>query len=539
MFEKLSDKKMFGFLLVVIIFAIFTNINLEKPDLMESRNFITAREMVQDGCWLIPTMNGEIRIAKPPFPTWITAIAYKFSGTEENVGILRIPAALSTTLMIFLFFGFVFSLTKNKSLAFVSSIVLATSFLIIKMGKTASWDIYTNVFMVGALYFLLKSREKIFYSWIAGIFFGLSFMSKGPVSVFAMFIPFIISYFIIYKVKIKELNIKKIAAFLISSLIIGGLWYAYIYGVHSDVAVKIAKTESESWLNRHTKPFWYYLDFPIFSGVWLVFVVMSLFKGKVEKIIEDIKVYRFTLLWMVVSLVLISILPEKKERYLLPVVIPAAALVGQLITSLYERFKENRESKLWNNTLKVHSIIMVTLSMAIPIIILVKGYRETLGFIAYLVIVFFGFFGISGLFIFFMKKKDVKNIFILTAIVMLFTNITFTGFFVKNIMQRQNNEFENLIEIKKTDNLKGLKIYTFQEPGIENVWRIGDKIKMIDSKDLEGLSYPIALFCYENELEKIKPVINSGLKITNEYIYYEHSVSKKKVLILRIEKTRV
>ena len=43
------------------------------PDIMESRNLIAAREMVEEGNWLIPTMNGELRLAKPPLPTWISA----------------------------------------------------------------------------------------------------------------------------------------------------------------------------------------------------------------------------------------------------------------------------------------------------------------------------------------------------------------------------------------------------------------------------------------------------------------------------------
>lgn len=40
-------------------------------DIMESRNIITAREMVSDGNWLVPTMNGELRLEKPPLPTWV------------------------------------------------------------------------------------------------------------------------------------------------------------------------------------------------------------------------------------------------------------------------------------------------------------------------------------------------------------------------------------------------------------------------------------------------------------------------------------
>lgn len=45
------------------------------PDIMESRNIITAREMVYDGHWMVPTMNGDLRLEKPPLPTWLTAVA--------------------------------------------------------------------------------------------------------------------------------------------------------------------------------------------------------------------------------------------------------------------------------------------------------------------------------------------------------------------------------------------------------------------------------------------------------------------------------
>ena len=134
MFENISYKKMFIIMLGVVAFSFFFNLSIQEADIMEARNFITAREMVSDGNWLIPTMNGNVRIEKPPLPTWITAAAYKLGDGEKNTGILRIPAAIFTSLMIFLFFGLIITLTKNKSLSFISSIVLATSFLIIKMG---------------------------------------------------------------------------------------------------------------------------------------------------------------------------------------------------------------------------------------------------------------------------------------------------------------------------------------------------------------------------------------------------------------------
>jgi 4-amino-4-deoxy-L-arabinose transferase-like glycosyltransferase len=56
-------------LIVLCLLAFFTHLGAFEVDLMEARNFVTAREMVNDHHWLVPTMNGELRITKPPLPT--------------------------------------------------------------------------------------------------------------------------------------------------------------------------------------------------------------------------------------------------------------------------------------------------------------------------------------------------------------------------------------------------------------------------------------------------------------------------------------
>lgn len=534
MFENISYKKMFIIMLGIAIFSFFFNLSIPEADIMEARNFITAREMVSDGNWLIPTMNGNIRIEKPPLPTWITAAAYIMGDGEKNTEILRIPAAILTSLMIFLFFGLVITLTKDKSLAFISAVVLATSFLIIKMGKTGSWDIYTNIFTVGALYFLLKSREKTVYSSVAGIFLGLAIMSKGPVSIFAMFIPFIISYLIIYKVNIKKISLIKTVIFIITTLFIGGAWYFYIYGVHSEVALKVATVESTAWLDRHTKPFWYYWYFFIFSGIWFVFGIASLIKNKMEKIVGDKTSYKFTLIWMVISLVLLSLLPEKKERYLLPVVIPMALLIGQFITGIYDNYKNS--GKFGTVTLKIHLFIISFISLGIPIFIVVKRYKIEGNISINLILTVLIYLIILGVLIKTFKKLEIKRIFIMTTVLMLFSNITFTPFYIEKVMIRQNKIYKNLSEIKNTGILDNLSVYSFEDVEIQNVWRIGEKIEKSTFEKIESLNYPIAVLCSENKLKDVKIKLSNKFKITEEYIFFENEKSSKKVILLKVNR---
>lgn len=61
------------FILIVCWFAFFVNNGSVYEDIMESRNLVTAHEMIEYDNWLVPTMNGELRLEKPPLPTWVAA----------------------------------------------------------------------------------------------------------------------------------------------------------------------------------------------------------------------------------------------------------------------------------------------------------------------------------------------------------------------------------------------------------------------------------------------------------------------------------
>ena len=60
-------------LLLLLYAGIFAHRDVIGVDIMEARNLITAREMIETGRWLVPTLHGEPRLAKPPLPTWLTA----------------------------------------------------------------------------------------------------------------------------------------------------------------------------------------------------------------------------------------------------------------------------------------------------------------------------------------------------------------------------------------------------------------------------------------------------------------------------------
>ena len=120
--------------------------------------------------------------------------------------------------------------------------------------RTASWDIYCHAFMMGAIYFLIRAFAAKACSWKdftwAGVFMGLSFMSKGPVSFYALLLPFLISYCYIYRPSM-EGKWKALAVMIAVCLIVGCWWYAFIYLFHGDAMSYVADKESAAWINRN------------------------------------------------------------------------------------------------------------------------------------------------------------------------------------------------------------------------------------------------------------------------------------------------
>ena len=174
-------------LTIVIVVLIMLSINLDVIDvtIMEARNFITAREMINDGNWLLTTMNGEARYQKPPLPTWFAALSGLIFGLK-NIIALRFPGIIMVILTGVYSYLLSNSLLKNKVQSLINALITVTSFYVIGIVIEAPWDIFTHGFMLIGIFHLFHFFEKEKQYWrhvlFTGLFIGCSIMSKGPVS---------------------------------------------------------------------------------------------------------------------------------------------------------------------------------------------------------------------------------------------------------------------------------------------------------------------------------------------------------------------
>lgn len=341
------------FLIIVTILMLFVNLGVLQTNIMEARNIISAREMVNDGNWIFTTLNSLPRYEKPPLPTWITAVFGLVFGFE-NFFWLRVPVVLITILLVVWFYKILSKFELTKQQVVNSSLVLITSFYVFFSGRDNNWDMYTHSFMMGTIFFLVKEFQATkfnLFNFIAAFFFlGCSIMSKGPVSLYALFLPFLLAYFIVYRQKLGR-NLSITLFTIILGCVVGFAWMMYVKYFDAEHFLAASTKEVNNWHSYNTRPIYYYWSFFTQSGLWTIPALISLIYPYLKNKVANKKAYQFVWLWTILSVVLLSIIPEKKSRYLLPTLIPLAMNIGFYIEYLRLEFKNmtNKTEKYFTN----------------------------------------------------------------------------------------------------------------------------------------------------------------------------------------------
>ena len=361
-----SGNRTFPYLaiLAVCFFSFFINNGTIPADLMESRNLATAQEMVATGNYLLPTMNGELRLEKPPLPTWIAAGIESVS--PYNLPAQRAAAGVAGTFMVLFLFLLVRRFSGEENMALMAALILATCFNPVMMGRTATWDIYCHCFMMGAILFLVKGFDSPGKRWgmflLSGLFMGLSFLGKGPVSFFALLLPFLIAYFVVIKPSVRG-KLWPVVSMVAVCLVVSLWWPLYIAVFHPEIGLAVAAKESGSWLSHNVRPVWYYWQFPAEAGIWAFFWVTSLVYFFIGKRTEHRVFFRMSVVWTLAAFVLLSLMPEKKTRYLLPLVIPGAINMAVYVWYSLRELASRRNRVLF----RINGTLIAIIALLLPV----------------------------------------------------------------------------------------------------------------------------------------------------------------------------
>jgi 4-amino-4-deoxy-L-arabinose transferase-like glycosyltransferase len=478
---KTLEKKPILTVIAVVLLMLILSIGVMDITIMEARNYVTAREMVTDGNWFLTTMNGEPRYQKPPLPTWFAAVFGWIFGLK-NLLVLRLPGIIMVALTGLFSYLLSKTLIKDKKQSLVNALITVTSFYVVGIIIEAPWDIFTHGFMLVAIFHLFLLFEKTNQYWrhtiLAGIFIGFSIMSKGPISFYALLLPFLIAYGVVYKYKRFKAKLFSVFSIIILFLIVGGWWYLFVRLEDPETFLKIASKETGNWGSYNTRPFYYYWSFFTQSGIWTIPAFVSLLYPYLKSRVINLKAYRFSLLWTLTALLLLSIIPEKKSRYLMPVLIPLAINTGFYIEYLIREFKSLRNIK---ETIPVYFNFGVIglLGMAFP----VGGYlvlkdKADVNWIMFILASIILFSIGTSLFVN-LKLKRIKQIFFL-CIAFMMAAFIFALPLSASLKPDNKNSVSTLHSIVKNENLH---LYSIGKLSPETIWEFGQKIPEIRADD--------------------------------------------------------
>ena len=452
------------------------NLNVMDVSIMEARNFITAREMITEGHWLLTTMNGEPRYEKPPLPTWLSAISALIFGVKSVFG-MRLPAVLLVMLLCAFIFKFSEKLGLDRTQSIRNAFICATSFYVIGIILEAPWDIFTHGFMMVAIYYLFQLFEKLIirpkHVLLAGVFMGFSFLSKGPISIYALLLPFLLAYGFSYKYSHFKTKIGPVLSILISLLIIGGSWYVAIRNLDPETFHSIAKKETGNWSSYNVRPFYYYWSFFTQSGIWTIPAFISLLYPYMKSRVSNLKAYTLSFYWTLFAVILLSIIPEKKSRYLMPVLIPLSITIGFYIEYLITQFKELKKGEKIPVYFNFGLISFIGILFPVLGYFLLKDHLE--GYCFLFVLASLALFSSGFILFYWLLKSNMKQVFTLTV---LFFGLTLL--FVLPLSQSlKSPNYKSISTLKAETENQNLKVYHIGSIAPEMLWQFGQSIPSI------------------------------------------------------------
>lgn len=521
--------------LLFLVTAILLLYGLDKIDvnIMEARNFISAREMVQNNEYLLTTINNQPRYQKPPLPTWLTAasgLAFGF----DSLFTLRLPVVAITFLLVYVFYLFSKRLGLSRTHSGNNALILITSFYIFFAGRDNQWDMYTHSFMMVSIYFthrlLHQDSNRLSNGMLAGLFFGFSILSKGPVSLYALFLPFIISYAIVYRETFRRKGIY-LFSMLLLGLMIGLSWYVYVRIKDPESFKTIVSKETTNWTNYELKPFYYYWSFFIQSGLWAIASLIALVYPYLKSRVSNLKAYRFALLWTLSSLLLLSIIPEKKTRYLVPVLIPLALTTGFYIEYLFRKFNESMGKREKIGVYLAFGIFAL-IAFLYPSVWLIFLWDQ---FLQHLLLFLFSsaaMLGCAFLIIRGLRRKSFGQVFYSMISLFIIVVISLIPVYKEIVF---NPHYASAQKVRILEKQYGIKSYNLNYIAPEIIWDYGKAIPYIEQKDSTVILPNERMFGLMAELKDSVAIQKqfSGYKIERIYRINLHYKNKKKERLMK------
>ncbi len=317
-----------GFIIAsgLILFFNLWNKSLENHGYL--RYAEVAREMIRSGEWVVPHLNGEVYIDKPPLLFWLIAIPASLYGSVTPL-IARWPSAFAGWVGIIILFLWGKRIYGTTQSGLIAGGILLSSYQYFYQARLPKTDILLCLFILLSLYFFYLGYGA--FGRRCSLLYGLSFFSmglgvltKGP---FGLLPLMILSAFLIKERQWRILICREFILGYVILMLTAFPWiFLFIHRVGLEESITLVK---ETHILTRQAPIYFY-----FIQIWgqffpwsllLPFLFFYLWKKRME--FWHSKEF-FFFIWFIVIFILLTLFKYRTSRYLLPALPPLALMIG-------------------------------------------------------------------------------------------------------------------------------------------------------------------------------------------------------------------
>ena len=331
---------------------------LGLTDRDEGSNAEAAREMLETGDWISPTLNYEPRFAKPAFVYWLISGSYSLFGINEFSA--RFPSAFSGLCIVLLQYAFVYR-WLGAHMAWLSSIMLLLNMEFLAINRMVLTDPELVIFTTLAGYSFwhaLHGSTKTSPWWFISFYLAMGFgmLVKGPVGIIIPLVG-VIPYLTFTQ---QWKNFWRKGFPLLGSglvLLVAAPWYVAMFKIHGEAYWAAAQANTTgrfmSPMEGHGGTFFFYVPILLLGFFpWSAFLPSVLYQSLKQWkaywngqsfVSRETNLEFFLSLWVVGLLIFFTLSATRLPHYIYPLFPPSAILVGLW----WKRFQDQSSSFDW------------------------------------------------------------------------------------------------------------------------------------------------------------------------------------------------
>lgn len=302
----------------------------------EARRAIPAANMIKDNDWLIPKLNGELYITKPPLLYWISAGISQLFGIV-NAWTARLPSALSAIATSTLVFVYARRHYGAWAALFALQIIIANAGFAM-LGRQAGIEMLLSFLCFSSLICAFKyTHEEVDRKWLLLSYFllGLAVLTKGPIALLFVTLPLLACA--LYQRKPRQWEVLRDPLGWLIFLLVGSSWYlAVTWQMGFDVWQSTVQKDMVAKIYGNTgEPIYNYIlwlagdFFPVFFLV-LISPITTWRRWKQNDVTSSL------LIGLLVPFLIYTAFSDKHAKYLLPIYPLFAIVLGYKLSEIYK-----------------------------------------------------------------------------------------------------------------------------------------------------------------------------------------------------------